>query len=185
MNTCSVEGCEKPVRARGWCGRHYVRWLKHGDPTTLLLPGYDIDLPREPPNPSGLCMCGCGQKTSIATRSDKKYGAVAGEHRRYIMGHSGTMNRGKRRKPLYEIDPETGCWNWLGHLHYEGYGYGRKSGGGNTRAHRLVWEEQRGPLSPDVHLHHECENRRCVNPDHMKPMNASEHHALHDAKRQG
>lgn len=31
MSTCSVEGCERPVRARGWCPSHHARWLRHGD----------------------------------------------------------------------------------------------------------------------------------------------------------
>lgn len=29
---CSVEGCTKHVRTRGWCNAHYQRWYKHGDP---------------------------------------------------------------------------------------------------------------------------------------------------------
>jgi predicted DNA-binding transcriptional regulator AlpA len=29
---CSVEGCESRVQARGWCGLHYQRWYKFGDP---------------------------------------------------------------------------------------------------------------------------------------------------------
>lgn len=31
MKTCSVEGCERDVRARGWCHMHYSRFRKHGD----------------------------------------------------------------------------------------------------------------------------------------------------------
>lgn len=34
--TCSVEGCEKRVKNRGWCSMHYERWRKHGDPLTTL-----------------------------------------------------------------------------------------------------------------------------------------------------
>lgn len=30
--TCAVDGCERPAFARGWCGTHYNRWHKHGDP---------------------------------------------------------------------------------------------------------------------------------------------------------
>lgn len=32
MKHCSIGGCEKPTLARGWCGTHYQRWRKHGDP---------------------------------------------------------------------------------------------------------------------------------------------------------
>lgn len=29
---CSIDGCAKLVKARGWCDTHYQRWWKHGDP---------------------------------------------------------------------------------------------------------------------------------------------------------
>lgn len=29
--TCSVDGCGRPVNARGWCSTHWWRWKKHGD----------------------------------------------------------------------------------------------------------------------------------------------------------
>ncbi|HAY43206.1 MAG TPA: hypothetical protein DCY59_06475 [Micrococcaceae bacterium] len=32
IKTCSIPECERPVRARGWCHKHYVRWARGGDP---------------------------------------------------------------------------------------------------------------------------------------------------------
>lgn len=32
MKTCSVRGCPRKLRARGWCKLHYQRWAKWGDP---------------------------------------------------------------------------------------------------------------------------------------------------------
>ena len=29
--TCSIDGCDNEVRARGWCNLHYQRWYEHGD----------------------------------------------------------------------------------------------------------------------------------------------------------
>ena len=29
---CSVAACNKPATHRGWCGVHYGRWRRHGDP---------------------------------------------------------------------------------------------------------------------------------------------------------
>jgi len=33
---CPVAECLNPVRARGWCMKHYQRWRTHGDPTFLV-----------------------------------------------------------------------------------------------------------------------------------------------------
>lgn len=30
--TCTIEGCDKPLKGHGWCGMHYTRWRSHGDP---------------------------------------------------------------------------------------------------------------------------------------------------------
>lgn len=29
---CTIEGCGRPHMARGWCGMHYKRWKRHGEP---------------------------------------------------------------------------------------------------------------------------------------------------------
>ena len=38
VGTCSVNNCEHPVRARGWCNAHYLRWRKYGDPLMISAP---------------------------------------------------------------------------------------------------------------------------------------------------
>ncbi len=35
---CSIDGCGKPRFARDWCGVHYDRWLRHGDPLGKAAP---------------------------------------------------------------------------------------------------------------------------------------------------
>ena len=31
--TCSIDGCARLAKVRGWCGAHYHRWRNYGDPT--------------------------------------------------------------------------------------------------------------------------------------------------------
>jgi hypothetical protein len=33
---CSIESCDRPSRARGWCVMHWYRWRRHGDPLIVL-----------------------------------------------------------------------------------------------------------------------------------------------------
>ena len=39
--TCSIDGCARPVKSRGWCQAHYFRWRRNGDPggPVLMLKG--------------------------------------------------------------------------------------------------------------------------------------------------
>lgn len=53
--TCSVEGCERTPKGRGWCAMHYHRWHRHGDPLHL-------ERVRRLAPASGVCSVeGCGK----------------------------------------------------------------------------------------------------------------------------
>ena len=44
--------------------------------------------------PKGLCQCGCGKTTAIATRNRKNLGWIKGEPLRYLRGHNNLAERG-------------------------------------------------------------------------------------------
>ena len=48
----------------------------------------------EPPNPSGLCMCGCGEKTPLAKQGHTKLGYVKGYPVRFMRSHSSRTTKG-------------------------------------------------------------------------------------------
>lgn len=68
----------------------------------------------------------------------------------------------------YIVDP-SGCWLWTGCINPDGYGVFR-----NTSAHRLTYQESRGPIPAGLVLDHRCKNRRCVNPDHLEAVTQRE-----------
>lgn len=83
-----------------WCGcgektkiapynRKATGWVE-GEPRRFLR-GHQFKLKQRKwppePNASGICMCGCGEKTPVFPATDRRKGWVKGESRRYIPGH--------------------------------------------------------------------------------------------------
>lgn len=82
----------------------------------------------------------------------------------------------ERLRAKVEVDPETGCHNWTDKLSANGYGSLSVGGqkGKDFRAHRLAYEEARGPIPAGLTIDHLCRNKRCCNPDHMEAVTAAE-----------
>lgn len=83
--------------------------------------------------------------------------------------------RGTAERFWEKVQKTDTCWLWTAAA--DGYGYGRLTTNGSTRApgaHRVAYELMVGPIPDGLTIDHLCRVKLCVNPAHLEVVTRAE-----------
>ena len=148
-----ADNCDLPVHSKGFCQTHYMRFYRYG-----------ADILVRPQRHNHPCLADdCGLPAKARGYCQTHYLRVK---------NTGTWMRPTLHDIIWSkftVNETSGCWEWNGAIGSLGYGsYSTKL------AHRLMYEDVRGPIPEALVLDHLCRVRHCVNPDHLEPVTLSE-----------
>ncbi len=153
MKLCSIEKCERPFLAKGFCLPHYKKFKRHGDPLGGRI-SYDSCSVEECSNDiiaKGLCHKHYQRNKNGLNLTDKTVVE---------------MDAKERIKSNIKLNKITGCWEWQGATVGNGYGlvtFNYKA----TRVHRLSYQAFVGEIKDGLYVLHKCDRPICCNPKHL------------------
>lgn len=156
MKVCSIEGCGRKHEAKGFCNRHYLKLIRHGDPLW------------QKQIVTNICKVdGCEDKQRSKGYCNSHYGRV--KRHGNPLGGSSTYD-GDAHKWLLDNLDYTGddCLLWP--YSRDSYGYGNiRIDGKPEYVHTVVATIKYGPRPDKYEVCHECGmgHLGCVNPKHL------------------
>ena len=82
--------------------------------------------------------------------------------------------RPEKERFFDKVNKTETCWLWTGSTNHKGYGQFAKYQGKHIFAHRWSYQYHIGDIPNGLVIDHLCENKLCVNPDHLEAVTNKE-----------
>lgn len=179
---CSIPGCERNHLSKTYCQLHLRRWQR----------GLDMNAPVAVQSNKGQ---DCSYELCNRPMQSRGYCNVhrnqvrAGQTPRPIRVIEKYESDADRIQKCSRYDPVFGCWLWN---KPNSIGYGTFTADGKPfLAHRWSYEIHKGAIPSGHEIDHQCRNRSCINPGHLRAVTRKENmenlglHALNTSGYRG
>ena len=114
---------------------------------------------------------------SVAGCQNKSYcRQLCGPHYKRFWRYGDTFDKKKiknvrltlaERMPESFIISKSGCHEWAKAINKSGYGHYSNKTFSTSIAHRIVYQLKHGKITNGLFVLHKCDNRKCINIDHL------------------
>lgn len=123
--------------------------------------------------------CQVSQNGKLLNNCDLQFSIIFSNICYQTLGHLLALPPRFLNKIDFRVD---GCWQWTGakhhHQRFPEYAYGMFAAKGTpesiTGAHRFAYEATVGPIPEGKEIDHQCQNKLCVNPAHLRAVTHKE-----------
>jgi hypothetical protein len=160
MTLCSVDGCDRPHNAHGYCKTHWRRLLVNGTTDKTY---------RKRARTHDVCTVdGCAREHAAHGYCLMHFQRWQRNGQPGVAGHVYRTDMSDADRIFSSLTVQGDCWVWT-HTTRNGYGVASINGD-KVYIHRWMYEYLVAEIPAGLEIDHLCRNKPCCNPSHLDPV---------------